>query len=108
MYELVARQPFFSEIAWLSELADKVIAGERPAQPSWCPPGYAEIMEGTWAQKMEDRMSWRRVISKLKKLKKIEDELEQQYAAGLRDFVKDKKAKKDSEKLQEISGMHFS
>jgi hypothetical protein len=48
MWELASRTMYFSEIPWVSDLADKVVTGDRPEIPPWVPTAYASLIASSW------------------------------------------------------------
>eukprot|EP01127_Copromyxa_protea_P012244 TRINITY_DN3172_c0_g1_i15.p1 TRINITY_DN3172_c0_g1~~TRINITY_DN3172_c0_g1_i15.p1 ORF type:complete len:1850 (+),score=271.92 TRINITY_DN3172_c0_g1_i15:16-5565(+) len=50
LYELVKRQQYFYRVNWLSDIADKVLAGTRPKLPKWSIPEYTDLVTKCWSQ----------------------------------------------------------
>lgn len=105
LYELMARNMFFSEIQWISDIADKVVAGIRPDLPIWCPAEYAQIINSCWASDPGSRAAWPTIISELTAGMLLKDKWEEEFGPSLKEFVKVQKAKKDAEELKALSGM---
>ncbi|MDP2439088.1 MAG: protein kinase [archaeon] len=58
LYELLERKAFFGECAFMAQLENRVIAGERPALTVTAPPALADylaLMRECWSQKPEER-----------------------------------------------------
>lgn len=67
-WEIASRKRFFSEIAFLSQVEDMVIAGERPSIPQDCldeVPEFAEVIRDCWQNDPSARPSFKQVVERI-------------------------------------------
>ncbi|KYQ89482.1 pleckstrin (PH) domain-containing protein [Tieghemostelium lacteum] len=68
MWEMITRTLPYSDIAFNSEIENRVLEGYRPPIPLNCDPNYAEIMQECWHQDPDKRPAFDTIVHRLTKL----------------------------------------
>jgi len=66
-WELLSREMFLGEIAWLSVLQQKIVAGVRPSVPP-CPESYHKIITLCWQPDSTKRPKMYKVVPEIEKM----------------------------------------
>lgn len=119
MWEMVSRTLYFSEIAWASEISDRVVSGERPPVPSWVPASYTAVLERCWVRNChlivshhktpnpQERPDFSTIESDLSKLLQNHNQIERESGPAFAAHVLSLASDKSLKELMSISGNIF-
>jgi serine/threonine protein kinase len=65
LWELVARDSFFSDTNFNAEIENRVKAGKRPAIPKDCYSTYSALIQECWSQSPKERPHFREIVTRL-------------------------------------------
>jgi hypothetical protein len=71
LLESVTRVVPWAEESWDSEVATKVLRGERPTIPSTCPRKLRKLIKKCWHQDPRKRPTFQRIVDKLRSFQDI-------------------------------------